>query len=198
MRHFALVAAIGFLLASALPARSDDAAAFADEQCGGCHGKAGNYDDPFVPRLAGQQKDYIMARIKGFADPKRVDRHARFFMAPNAMKLTDAELNRLAAYYASVPPASVPAGDPALVRRGRAIYEGTATGRGLPTCAGCHGAKAAGRKAIPRLAGQHADFLRKQLSYFKMGAPRNDVAHVDVKNLSFEDIDALAAFLEQR
>ncbi|HUO00697.1 MAG TPA: c-type cytochrome [Bradyrhizobium sp.] len=192
----ALVVALGLLLAGTAAAGAQDAAVLANARCSGCHGEGGNNVDSFFPRLAGQQKDYIISRLKGFADVKRVDLHAQFFMTTTAMRLSQAQVESLAAYYAKVPVASPPPGDSALSKRGEVIYRRpTANANGKP-CIACHGENALGAGAVPRLAGQHADYLERQLALFKVGLHRNDVAHANVKNLIADDIVALAAYLE--
>ncbi len=62
-------------------------------------------------------------------------------------------------------------------------------------CAACHGAD--GNSAIPvnpKLAGQHADYLYKQLSDFKAGKRANAVMGGLVAGLSDDDMRGLAAY----
>jgi cytochrome c553 len=195
-RWSAIVVALGLLLAGTAAAGAQDAAVLANTRCSGCHGEGGNNVDSFFPRLAGQQKDYIVSRLKGFADVKRVDLHAQFFMTTTAMRLSQAQVESLAAYYAKAPVAAPPPGDTALSQRGELIYRRPMASADGQACAACHGENALGAGAIPRLAGQHADYLERQLALFKVGLHRNDVAHANVKNLTADDIVALAAYLE--
>jgi cytochrome c553 len=62
-------------------------------------------------------------------------------------------------------------------------------------CAACHGAD--GNSAIslnPKLAGQHPEYLYKQLSEFKEGKRANAVMASMVANLSSEEMQGLAAY----
>jgi len=62
-------------------------------------------------------------------------------------------------------------------------------------CAACHGAD--GNSAVslnPKLAGQHSEYLYKQLSEFKAGKRANAVMASMVANLSSEEMQGLAAY----
>ena len=63
-------------------------------------------------------------------------------------------------------------------------------------CAACHGAD--GNKPvspdIPRLAGQHADYLARALADYKSGARKDPVMSSQVTALSRQDIEDIAAY----
>lgn len=62
-------------------------------------------------------------------------------------------------------------------------------------CAACHGAD--GNSAVsmyPKLAGQHAEYISKQLKNFKAGERKNAIMGGMVANLSPEDMDNLGAY----
>ena len=62
-------------------------------------------------------------------------------------------------------------------------------------CAACHGVDGnSPLSANPNLAGQHADYLYKQLTEYKSGARANAIMAGMVANLSDEDMRDLAAF----
>ncbi len=62
-------------------------------------------------------------------------------------------------------------------------------------CAACHGFDGtAAIPANPSLAGQHADYIYKQLTEFKSGARSNPVMAAMVANLSADDMRNVAAF----
>lgn len=66
-------------------------------------------------------------------------------------------------------------------------------------CAACHGAD--GNSVIsvnPKLAGQSAPYLYKQLSEFKSGKRANAIMAPMVQNLSSEDMKALAAYYAEQ
>jgi cytochrome c553 len=62
-------------------------------------------------------------------------------------------------------------------------------------CALCHGPEGESASAIyPRLAAQHPDYLQKQLKDFRDGRRKSDTMADMAKDLTDEDITALAAF----
>lgn len=95
---------LGALLASALMAgpafAAGDAAAGKAKAavCAACHGAAGISAVPTNPNLAGQKDAYLVAQMKAFRDGKRVNP----LMAAPTKGLTDADIDNLAAHYASM------------------------------------------------------------------------------------------------
>ena len=63
-----------------------------------CHGPAGISVSPLWPNLAGQKEAYLVKQIKAFKAGERKDPS----MAPMVAGLTDADIDNLAAYYASL------------------------------------------------------------------------------------------------
>ncbi len=86
--------------------------------------------------------------------------------------------------------------DPA---KGSTLYTNGDPARGITACVACHGA--AGNSTItqnPKLAGQHAAYLQKQLYDFRGPARNNAVMTTIAKALSDEEIRNLSAFLDQQ
>lgn len=66
-------------------------------------------------------------------------------------------------------------------------------------CAACHGADGNGVITLnPKLAGQHSDYLAKQLHDFKAGKRANAVMAGMVANLSDDDIKGLANYFAKQ
>jgi cytochrome c553 len=66
-------------------------------------------------------------------------------------------------------------------------------------CFLCHGMEGEAASALyPRLAGQHAEYIAKQLSDFKTGKRKSDTMSGMVGDLSPEEMKALGAFFEQK
>jgi cytochrome c553 len=61
-------------------------------------------------------------------------------------------------------------------------------------CSGCHGETSAGNGQFPRLAGQHPDYLVKQLTSFKDGSRKASQMQAIATTISEEDMKALAAY----
>ncbi len=62
-------------------------------------------------------------------------------------------------------------------------------------CQQCHGPRAEGHDATPRLAGQHADYLKNQLWNFSLRMRENNLMHPNTKMLSESEINALVSYL---
>jgi cytochrome c553 len=167
--------------------------------CAACHGPEGLSRAEIFPNLAGQQKDYLAAQLTAFRTHTRGDRDAKSFMWGMAKDLTDPEIDAFSAYYASMKPGARREGavSPG-VQRGKAIYDQGVAARGVLACASCHGADGEGNGAIPRLAGQKADYLSVQLHAFSSGARANATMNLVAKSMTAADIKAVARYMAAR
>ncbi len=102
----------------------------------------------------------------------------------------------LAAYFAAQPAAPGRRGNPALIAQGKQVFEEGVPARQIPPCASCHGAHAEGMAIFPRLAGQHAPYLLKQLLVIQSALRTAPVMHGVVKDLNKEQMQAVVAYLE--
>ncbi len=166
--------------------------------CMTCHGTQGAGDNPLVPRLAGQQKQYLEAQLKAFRRQNRGDPEAHDFMWGIAATLDDNIVEGLAHYYASQPPMKGVPGDPAVMSAGRDFYERGRADKGIPACATCHGMDAEGHTVFPRLAGQYGQYLSRQMQMLRNRLRDSPVMHGVVKDLSDEDIFSLATYLQSK
>lgn len=171
----------------------------AQQVCSNCHGVTGNSVSPNFPRLAGQQKDYIVAQLQDFKSHNRQDPPGFEYMWGLSRSLTTKQMEELAAYFAAQTPTPNATGnDAAKAAAGEQIFTGGVPATGVPACASCHGAQGLGNGAFPRLAGQHADYVVKQLIVFQRtnqrpgGKVMKPVAH----ELTPGDIDNVAAFVQ--
>ena len=177
------------------PAGSDAEVANTEHICSSCHGFDGKSVSPTFPRLAGQQKEYLEVQLKAFRDKTRADPHAHTYMWGMAAKLSDPTIAGLAAYYAAKPPAAgTPDSGPDVAEGAKIFAEGIPATE-VPACAACHGDKAEGNGAIPRLAGQHRSYIEEQLDNFSSNARANEIMHENSKNLTPQQISAVAAYL---
>ncbi len=76
------------------------------------------------------------------------------------------------------------------------MFEHGIAERGIAACATCHGAHAEGNTIFPRLAGQHAAYLVKQLKAIQSRLRQSPVMHGIIKDLTPAEMDALAAYLQ--
>lgn len=163
--------------------------------CSSCHGIAGQSESPQFPRLAGQQKDYLVVELTKFRSHERADADAHKYMWGMTALLSDSEIEGLADWYSSQEPVSAQVDDVAKVAAGKRIFDEGAPDQGIPACAACHGASAEGAGEFPRLAGQHRDYLALQLTNFASGVRANDVMFPTAKSLTAEQIESLTAYL---
>lgn len=199
----ALVSGTLALVPAASPANAQEQAAVALQAedmaigvCGTCHGPDGNSINPMFPRLAGQHADYLVRQLKAFKEETRGDPYAIAYMWGMASGLTDDTIDALAQYYASQKTGPGKSHDPATLARGRDIFEHGVPSAGVPACAACHGADALGTEQYPRLAGQHAEYILKQLASFQSNMRNIAVMHGVALNLRSSEMQAVADYLE--
>ncbi len=202
--HAPLLLGAATLLALGSAARADepDAAARAHAEkialtvCGTCHGPNGNSTNPKFPRLAGQNANYLAAQLKAFRAQTRGDPDAIGYMWGMASQLDDNSIAALAAYYAAQKAEPSASGASATISHGREIYAQGVAAQGVPACSSCHGPDAHGLQDFPRLAGQHGQYVLKQLGSFQSNMRNVAIMHGVAQNLNLGDMDAVAAFLE--
>jgi cytochrome c553 len=163
--------------------------------CESCHGPDGRSISPTFPRLAGQQKDYLVAQLQAFRDKTRADPHAQTYMWGMAARLTDPTIEGIAAFYASQPPVTGEPNASPQTAAGKKIFTEGIPAESVPACLACHGAKAEGNGPIPRLAGQHQAYLARQLEAFASKARANEIMHETSKDLTAEQISEVTAYL---
>jgi cytochrome c553 len=165
--------------------------------CSTCHGPRGISTSPEFPILAAQRPGYLIAQIENFQHKTREEKAAHDFMYGIAGNLLDPKLvASIADYYAKQPPAAGRTGDQAQIALGKKLYETGLPDRGVPPCASCHGSDAKGVADFPRLAGQHAKYVQRQLEYIQGLVRKAPVMHGIVKDLTPVEIDALAAYVQ--
>jgi len=164
--------------------------------CASCHGKHGESVHPKFPRLAGQQENYLAAQLRNFRAQSRGDPDALGYMWGMASQLNDATIDALAKYYSAQTVAPKAAGASAEVTQGREIYERGIASEGVPACAACHGADGHGSANFPRLAGQHSQYVLKQLRSFQSNLRNVAVMHGVALNLRPAEMQAVAAYLQ--
>jgi cytochrome c553 len=191
----ALLAGLAVVAACTTAPTKEDTIAGTVHVCSSCHGFEGRSISPTFPRLAGQQKEYLVVQLKAFRDHTRADPHAHTYMWGMAARLDDATIDGVAAYYGSQTPVAGGPADPVDSAAGKKIFDEGIAENGVPACAGCHGDKGQGMDAYPRLAGQHADYVRGQLEAFASNARANEMMHENSKNLTEPQIRQLAAYL---
>jgi len=132
------------------------------EYCKTCHGLSGQGYHGFypIPRLAGQQTQYIENQLQAFIERRRENR----YMYSVAHVLSPAMRTSLAKHFSKLNPKPLGGAPKKLVATGKKIYEEGIPETNVPACMACHGAEARGQDAIPRLAGQLNDYIINKLA----------------------------------
>lgn len=164
--------------------------------CGTCHGVHGNSEQPKFPRLAAQNANYLAAQLRSFRSQTRGDPDAISYMWGMAGPLSDDTITALAQYYSNQRPELRYIGSSADIVRGREIYQHGIESAGVPACATCHGPDGHGLADFPRLAGQHAQYVLKQLGSFQSNMRNVAVMHGVAQGLKVPEMQAVAAYLE--
>ena len=158
------------------------------QTCTGCHGIPGYFNAQpayHVPKLGGQNADYIEVALQGYRRGTR----AHETMQAQASSLSDQDIADVAAYFGSFK------GD-AETGRTRASDATVEAGRALAaTCTACHGAEGvAAAPQWPTLAGQHETYLLAALEQYKDGDRVDLVMNPLIEPLDQTALEELAAF----
>lgn len=171
------------------------------QQCTQCHGTvtAGPAPQTKVPRLTGQSQAYLVTELKEFKWRQRIDPSQT--MNDIAADLSDAEMERVAKYYAQAPiEASSPVGVLELKPDEKALFE---YGRLMAEvqCNSCHAnSQREGRplsEQFPVLKGQSKKYLMNQLIYFRANQRPGNLMLEMAKDLTNRDIEALATYFSR-
>lgn len=151
--------------------------------CAACHGDTGFGKGLPGPNLAGQKEGYLAAALKGY---KKGGGRSNDMMAGTVESMSDADMENLAAYYASLSCQSARDGDKNAIAAGKRLAE---------RCTTCHGgAGISGQPAWPNLAGQASDHLQAALKVYRDGSRKNGMMEKVAKELSDKDGANLAAY----
>ncbi|MCU1340320.1 MAG: Cytochrome [Bryobacterales bacterium] len=168
--------------------------------CKTCHGLSGQgFRGAFpMPRLAGQQTEYLENQLQAFIERRRTNP----VMFNVAHVLSPSMLTALAAHFKDLNPKPLGGAPKELVAAGKKIYDDGVPSAEVPPCATCHGPEAKGADAFPRLAAQLDDYVAKKLLNWSKergqdpAKPDNSaimqpIAH----NLTEAQVKAVAAYL---
>lgn len=152
--------------------------------CLGCHGIDG-YKNAYpmysVPKLEGQNPQYLDAALHGYRDGDR----AHLTMHSQASTLSDQDIADIAAYFAGkplTPSGKPPAGVPAAAS----------------LCTSCHGADGVAiAPNYPSLAGQHEDYLARAIDEYRKGGRKNPIMKQFAGTLKDADIAVIAAYYSE-
>src|ERR1700730_16619537 len=169
------------------------------DYCKTCHGVSGQgFRGSFpMPRLAGQQAEYLENQLQAFIDRRRTNP----VMFNVAHVLSPAMLKALAEEFRDLNPKPLGGAPKDHLAEGKKIYlEGASAN--IPPCASCHGPEAKGTDAFPRLAGQLHDYIIRKLTNWdkergqdKAKPDTSAIMHPIAQDLTEPQIKAVAAYL---
>ncbi len=168
---------------------AEDEYAFIKEKlaaCFACHGKNGASQNEEYPVLAGQHEYYIYLQLKDFKSESRENKEMNRITA----KLNKVEMRAMAKFFSEQEWPGVPS---------KAAAEQIAKGERIAVagqCFQCHQGNYIGASGVPRLAGQHTEYLKKTLLFFKYRVRNNSPDKGTLlKSFSVEDLAAMADYL---
>lgn len=175
--------------------------------CAACHGADGNSPAPNFPKLAGLGERYLTKQLADIKSGVRV--------IPEMIGLlnnsSEQDLADMAAFYAAKPMQLAGAKELTVrvnsgvevdaLELGEKVYRAGNPATATPACTGCHSPRGLGNDpaVFPRLSGQHAQYIEKQLRDFRAGARVNDgdaqIMRKAAEHLSDAEIVALANYI---
>ena len=190
--------------------------------CVACHGLKGNSQAPIFPKLAGQNKKYLIKQLYDF----QLNNRKNPTMQSLAAGLSESDITNMANYYAAqtIAQNTAPAIDPDdededddydeeaasgadaelsqedLINLGKQLYISGNLESQVPACSACHAADARGNSlaGFPSLRSQHATYLINSLKQYRDGERKNDATGMmqkTAKRMSTQEINAVSAYL---
>lgn len=163
--------------------------AMATKVCSMCHGLTGESISPMFPKLAGQQREYLKLQLTDFKGHARSDETGTQYMW-GFTHLNETQIGELADYFSSQSPMKADAGIPDT--RGESIFRNGVAASGVIQCNSCHGADGQGNGQFPRIAGQHAYYLIRQIKVFQQTDQRPRGAMMKQVTHALSEADAIA------
>jgi cytochrome c553 len=170
------------------------------DYCKTCHGvSAQGFRGAFpMPRLAGQQPEYLKNQLSAFIERRRTNP----VMFNVAHVLSPPLLTALTTYFQKLDPKPLGGAPKGLEAAGKKIYEEGVPSTEVPPCASCHGPDAHGADAFPRLAGQLNDYIFRKLTNWdkergqdKANPDTSAIMQPIAHQLTEEQIRAVAAYV---
>ena len=166
--------------------------------CGACHGQNGVAVVPGAPNLAGQNERYLAAQLKAIKSGTRTVT----LMAGQLDQMSEADLDNLAAYFASLP-GSVGQASGDAIKLGEQIYRAGIAGKGVAACTACHSPTGSGNSlaGFPHLGGQRSDYIVAQLTAYREGKRVTDESYGGMMRgiaggLTDGEIQAVAGYIQ--
>lgn len=169
------------------------------DYCKTCHGlSAQGYRGYFpMPRLAGQQPEYLENQLRAFIERRRINP----VMANVAHVLSHPMISSLAQHFRHLDPRPIGGAPARSLATGKRIFEEGLPESNVPACSACHGNDGRGQNEIPRLAGQLYEYTVSQLTGWSKvrgqgtGTDTSAVMAPTAHNMSRPQVEAVAAYV---
>jgi cytochrome c553 len=187
--------------------------------CAACHADDGNSPAPAFPKIAGLGEKYLLKQLRDIqAWDKETDAELKPKTGRQVVEMTgmlrnmeDQDLQDIAAYYNSqaiqlsgAREMQVQLNSGIMVDSlplGERVWRSGNLNTGVPACTGCHTPSGLGNDpaGFPRLSGQYAEYIEKQLRDFRAGNRINDgdsmMMRLVAERMSDAEIKAVANFI---
>jgi len=186
---------ISISTANAIEADIEAGKAKASTACIACHGADGNSANPAWPKLAGQNKQYLIKQLLDFKSDEGLRKDP--MMSGQAKMLSESDILNVASYLSIQ---TLKVGLAANLNGGQLYRSGNKQTK-VSACVACHGVTGRGNDLahFPRLAGQHATYIEKALKDFRSGTRTNDqngMMQDIAKNLTDQEIKDIAQYIQ--
>ncbi len=210
--------ALVILAPGALADGDADAGAEKVAVCAACHGPDGNSPAPSFPKIAGLGEAYLLKQLEDIQAWDNASGEAKATTGRSVPEMTgmlkglsEQDLADIAAFYAGQSLQLSGSQEQQVRVNAGVMVDGLALGEqvyragnhetGVPACTGCHSPTGQGNApaAYPRLGGQYATYVEKQLKAFRAGERVNDGDNMTMrlvaKNMSDAEISAVANYI---
>jgi len=182
------------------------------ETCAACHGRSGKGGKGGeYPRIAGLSEQYIAKQLRAFKtrertnipmfpyaterelppdDVRDISRLLSRIELPTEMPSFDDTMSSLDRLLAAQAVFNIPRVDGGDAERGAELYE--------EECSDCHGEEGWGDDDAPQIAGQHTDYLRRQIAHFQSGERLNEDMEDVFEYVGKQDLEDIFAYLASR
>lgn len=160
-------------------------------RCVGCHGENGNSTHPAMPGLAGQNATYLIKAMQTYRAGERRNK----MMTDVARGISDEDIERAAAYFATRTPAKISTATPTK-KKVSAKFDPMGDGATLAaSCNGCHGNKGNNpTSGAPRLAGLSYLYLQNAIAAYRDGKRKHQMMEALTRFLDETDIEKISYY----
>ena len=150
-----------------------------------------------MPRLAGQQPEYLENQLRAFIERRRINP----VMFNVAHVLSPSMVAALAAHFKGLNPSPYGGAPKESLALGKTIFEQGLPEANIPACSACHGPDGKGKAEIPSVAGQLYWYTVKTLTNWSKERGQGSVKDTSAimvpttHNLSQSQIAAIAAYV---